>query len=432
MRFREKIQTLPWSAKLNRREPFMLSTTKQPLNNRLLLVTNFLVILLAFTLPLSISLTDVLFILVIAVNFIAGEWHKKLNLIFHNPTAVFCLIFFALFVVSLFYTTAPIHEALIGIRKYDKLLFLALLIPAFTDEKCRVQAINAFIVAATLMLFLSYLKVMGIIHWYDQQYGHLAVFISHIDFNFIMAFAAYLIMLKILTAARHHRYLLAILLIFYIYHILFLDDGRTGYFIFGGLVLLLCIQKIGSWKGILIACVSIALLVGSAFVFSNTFKGRVQEIFSDIKVYQQNQDTSVGLRLTFYKNCLYLIKEHPILGTGVGSFKTEYSNIKPTPSTVPGTPHNEYLFVGVQLGIVGILMLIGLFGLQLWYSRLLPKNERFITQAVVVSIALGCLANSFLALSILGHFYAYFTALTFAAYKEGGKSRNEPQLWNRI
>jgi O-antigen ligase len=199
--------------------------------------------------------------------------------------------------------------------------------------------------------------------------------------------------------------------------------GRSGYVVFMALIALFCVQKM-RLKGLLIASLSLVVLVGSALLFSGVFKARVNQAITEFKTYHATSQTSVGLRMGFVKNSLQLIKAHPIIGTGTGSFTTEYNQLNLPPELQIRNPHNEYLHIGVQFGIIGIVLLLTLFGMQLWFSRRLADPWQSIAQAVIVAIMVGSCANSWLLDMTAGHFYAYFIALTFASLKPVGTGRD--------
>jgi|WetSurMetagenome_2_1015567.scaffolds.fasta_scaffold174181_2 O-antigen ligase len=380
-------------------------------------ISLYMAVATAFCIPLSTSLTNVLFSFIVITSLAAGNWHAKAKLLFRNPVVWFFLAFFVLFVVGLTYTTAPISEALDQVKKYDKFLFAIFFLPLFATERVRNYAIYAFLSAVLIMLVASYLKAFGLIQYSIANGGPVEIFKGHIEFSFLLAFAAYLIMNLLLDQA-HYRLFLSIFLLLIMFNLFFMGYGRSGYFVFICLVGLLCLQRIHG-KHLIFAIVGIIVFVTLVGFFSNTVKDRFTAVFKDIHTYQQdkNSETSMGLRIGFVKNSLQLIKKHPIFGTGTGSLRVEYAKLTPTPKFLTKNPHNEYLNITVQFGIVGLLLLLSMFGYQLWLSKQLPINMRYFVQAVTISIMLGCLANSWLMDTTEGHFYAYFMILTFAALK---------------
>ena len=105
------------------------------------------------------------------------------------------------------------------------------------------------------------------------------------------------------------------------------------------------------------------------------------------------------------------------MGMGTASFQATY---KKNP-TVPGwynlnNPHNEYLLILVQGGLVGLGALLFFFYTQS-YASLRLTDERHIAQALTVSAMISCCFNAFIYTSATGHFYVLFLGLLFAQYK---------------
>lgn len=394
------------------------------------LISKFFAIATAFVLPLSTALTDVFFIAAVVSYFLAGNWGEKFSFIVRNPVAILLCAFFSLFIIGIFYTTAPLHDVLKVLSKYDKLFFAALLMPLFREEKLRDVALKAFLCAIGIALFLSYLKYFGMFS-YGGKYGPVEVFKGHIDFSFLMSFSSYLVALYIFnivaafktSGSRRLLYFLIgsmLFLVLIVYNIFFMGVGRSGYFTFAGLFVLLFLQKM-RWRGLLVAVFGVILLFGGAYIFSSVFKERINLVISEAKTYSDTALTSVGLRITFMEDSLRLVKKHPVFGSGTGSFAFEYAKINPNPAITVSNPHNEYLHIGVQFGLLGVLGLLFMFVAQLLYSRALPEYLRNVSQAVVVSIIIGSFANSWLMDTTPGHFYAYFIALTFAGLAAAGQ-----------
>ncbi|HBC71838.1 MAG TPA: hypothetical protein DCZ38_03560 [Coxiellaceae bacterium] len=424
------------------------------ITNALELTSKACAVMTAPAIVLSTAATVVLFPLTIALNLAAGNLREKFNLIIRNPVALVFLLFCALFLFGALYSTAPWQpDILLTLRKYDKFLFAVLFFPLFTEERWRNYAINAFMIAILALLIASYFKV-NLYYWsagsaqvfnpgimfdflisfgasggsHDGSTWIIEIFKPSIEFNFLMSFAAYLCLFKITSIGRY-RLMWIIFLISIVYTVLFRSIGRSGYFVFGGLMILFFVQKF-RWRGLFLAIIGVALLFGLAFNFSSTFKQRVNAIFSDVKEYHKNDMTSVGLRMTFVKNSIGLIKKHPMFGAGTGSFAKEYAAIEPTPSVLANNPHNEYAYITVQFGILGLVIILLFFGVPIWYSQYLPEEQKYLARGVILGIMLGSLANSWLLDVTSGHLYAYFIALAFAALpdRDGGSRRLKPAL----
>ena len=126
--------------------------------------------------------------------------------------------------------------------------------------------------------------------------------------------------------------------------------------------------------------------------------------------------TSLGMRLDWWQNCLDLIKEKPTFGHGTGSFKIAQNKVltKGNHTWPTDNPHNEYLFIAVQTGLVGLFLFISLLAAQFFSSLKLQPPRKYLLQGVIVAMSAGCLMNSFLFDSHPGHFYAIITAILAA------------------
>jgi O-antigen ligase len=134
---------------------------------------------------------------------------------------------------------------------------------------------------------------------------------------------------------------------------------------------------------------------------------------------QKLDDNSVGLRMQFTKHSLELIKQHPWVGTGVGSYREEYRQYFPPD---PGfanlnNPQNEFLMIGVQLGLLGLLAFSALLICQWVGSFALPGELKFLAQGMVVAFAVGSWSDTLLYLGYTGYFFIYFTALFYGGWR---------------
>jgi hypothetical protein len=93
---------------------------------------------------------------------------------------------------------------------------------------------------------------------------------------------------------------------------------------------------------------------------------------TDYQIYkEENQPTSIGLRLEFWRKSLRFFAEAPIIGHGTGSTRGLFERAATGPAVlvqgqVIRNPHNQTLHVAVQWGIVGVVVLYAM-----WLSHLL-------------------------------------------------------------
>jgi O-antigen ligase len=108
--------------------------------------------------------------------------------------------------------------------------------------------------------------------------------------------------------------------------------------------------------GLILAGVSSAY-----FVNLNTNKNLVERIES---IQNFENDQSASQRLRYYKHGVNHILSNPIIGTGLGNWKIEsiqYESKYMSRYIVPYTLHNDFLEVGTELGIIGMILYLLIF-----------------------------------------------------------------------
>ena len=392
----------------------MNHTTSQPWSDRFVSWGAACTTGLALSLPLSNSGTSIFGLLLLLLWIVSGQILKIPKQIKANPITLIALVLFALLIARIPYSPAATIDAIGVVKKYRELLLIAALIPFLIDQRSRRWTENGFWFGLVVLLGIS--LAMGLGHLESLRFHNQPdpSPISRIPHNTFMAFGTFWAAHKIMDLPKQ-RVFWAIALVLATFNIFFMVGGRTGQLLFLCLTLLFFYQRL-SLKKMAAGILVLALLLAGAYLFSDTFSGRINEISSNIQTYQEGDSrTGVGYRLEFMKNSLRLWSQAPLIGHGTGSFPLEYAllaNQLGVPATV--NPHNEYLLIAVQTGIIGSGLFLGLLLMQLYYSRRLPAPWDKLAQGLAVTMGVGCLLNSFLLDSLEGHFFALLTALCFA------------------
>lgn len=77
---------------------------------------------------------------------------------------------------------------------------------------------------------------------------------------------------------------------------------------------------------------------------------------------QDLQHSSWGMRTLMYAHTLDMVKEKPILGWGIGSWNEQWRKRTPAQIHYANMPHNDFLWMGAQAGVVGMLALLAVMG----------------------------------------------------------------------
>ena len=131
----------------------------------------------------------------------------------------------------------------------------------------------------------------------------------------------------------------------------------------------------------------------SAYSLSSNFKKRMDSIPIQLTQLGKNKVNSLNTRYYLYKYSFEKIKKKPLLGYGTGSFVKEFSSISEhATKTIAGvhkTPHNNYLFIWFELGLLGLVVFLCIFFFQLKaYKSLNQGYFRMIFPAVFLVIML--------------------------------------------
>jgi O-antigen ligase len=122
--------------------------------------------------------------------------------------------------------------------------------------------------------------------------------------------------------------------------------------------------------------------------------------------------------MMFYINTIKIIFEHPIRGVGTGGYPEAYAKIvKDTKMSGTVNPHNEYLMVTSQLGLLGLCAFLYLFLMQ-W--RLAPNLHSNFDKIIARGLVLTILSASMVTSTLVDHtertFYIWMSALLFGGY----------------
>ncbi len=332
----------------------------------------WLLILLAFFLPLSTSVVSVTALLFLAGWLLEGDFKRKYEEITANPMSRAVLVYIAVLFLGLLWND-QIGASASGIQKQWKILLMPLFLTAIRSEQ-RWHVLWAFIAGMSLMMLTTYLAWLGWLEYADVSQERLTKRNSHVVYNPMLAFAIYLLLYQLIWGGlqRWARLVAGILAGLMVVN-MFMTDGRTGqlaFFILSGVLLFQYLQT-SPWKALLALLLAPPLIFCASYHLSSTFKKRVDLAKKEVQIYRHNPRTSVGQRLFFWEHSWHIFRQTPVLGVGTGGFEAAYAerNHRYSPH-MPATdnPHNQYILASVQLGLVGLVSLLALFATQLWLA----------------------------------------------------------------
>jgi O-antigen ligase len=388
-------------------------TLAQRAQSRILEYGSFTTVLFVVSIYLSTSLAIILSGLLGLFWLLSAQFMVLPDTLKKNPVAAWSLLLFLCFTFGLCYSSATFSEAFSILMKYRELLFIPVLCSFLTTERYRCWVWKAFVVASVLILLISYLMYFGIL---DLNKLGDPSFKSRITHSICISFFAFFCAHKVYDG-KHYAKLYWILFILGVYNLFFIVEGRTGQLIAVLLVVLFGMQRFTK-KVLLLTVLIMAMLLALFLTFSDKAT-RINEGLASTQAYLQahpeKTEFSMGQRFTFWRYSLKLIAEKPLLGYGTGSFTKEYQRVAGNELFVTKNPHNEFLMIGVQLGLLGLSIYLGFLASQYYYARKLPDKEKWLAQGILLSLIVTSLFNSPLMDHAEGHWFTTMIALCFAS-----------------
>lgn len=378
-------------------------------------------IALGASIPVSIAMDNALLTVVLLAWLIGAQYRNKLMLAWTNPVYRAALLLFALLLAGTLYGNAAAGDAKLYLLKYLDLALIPAIAWAFSGEHNRSSGIRTLAVTLAVILLLSCLLKTGLTPqslWFHGTPVSPIVFKSRLTHNILIAFAAFLFAWLACNAGTGRAKLgWSVLSALAVVNVTLMVEGATGYILLAGLVLLFGWQRI-RFRGVGMAVLAGLAIVVMLSIVPGPFQSRISQIFHELQ--QESADrpasTSAGYRMEFYRNTLTLIREHPVLGTGTGSFPAIYAAlVAGTGKTPSRNPHNEFMLITVQTGLVGLAAFLWLLWQQWRLAPQLPTPmERGLAQGLVLMIVIICTLNSALLDHTEGLLYAWLTALLYA------------------
>jgi O-antigen ligase len=214
---------------------------------------------------------------------------------------------------------------------------------------------------------------------------------------------------------RRTRIAAAVLAVLCVINLLWLVKGRTGYALVGALALFLLHARAGG-VGLALALLAAGALAGAAALGLPVVSARLAGTLGEVRDYlQTGANNATGERLEMWSNALRMIAEAPLLGHGVDAYQglsaAMYAAKGRVPLEVNHDPHQEFLFVGVEIGLIGLALLAaGLVALWRLAARF-DDDWRWITRGAVVIYVSAGLFNGLLNVGWTGYFFGLLLAL---------------------
>lgn len=373
---------------------------------------------LFFVTPLSSSAKSILMGITLALVLLSQTCRMALKEIIATRWFRAVIILFGVALIGSLWSPATWSEKGLVLEKWSKLLTLPLLMVGFQQVKTRQWALKGFVLAMFLTCLLGLLM-----NWMGIHTGIKtpeSVFRNHIMTSMMMAFATYVALWLLTKEPGKQRFFYGALVLLFSYHILFINQSRSGYVFYVLLMSTLILQLFNKRRAWL-ALIGFGIVCAGAACLSQPIQHSVSQAIQNVQTYEQDGNTSVGYRMQFHQFARQLFHEHPLIGHGTGSFTYLFRTENPVPAWTSDPshsgrllePHSQYWLVAAELGILG-LGALALFYVELCLLAVRLPTLRPLSIALLLIFAVGNLTDSLLFYSGSGYFFLLFFALCFS------------------
>jgi O-antigen ligase len=361
----------------------------------------FAVSFLAFSVSLGVAMVSIAkLLLLIAVlgQFIKDVRNRSFPLLNSWPQLTWWMLAaMAWMSLSALWTEANTSDALAGWGRHSRILWFLAVFYLLRTPTLALLTLKWFVAGMVIMMLSSWALVIGLpVPWASaKQLPSLGIVHgSTLEQPVLLTLLA-----VVLWFMRDHwpkgywRWAPLLVLLLTVLNVFFVMTGRSGF-----LVMLLFItlavwwQLPKKWRWLV---VGLPFVLGALMMLvSPRFQAKTTEVISDVSVYRQGSiDASQAQRLDYWHRSLLAMKESPLLGHGVGSWRMNYHRLGGMQVDAPSNPHQQYLLWAVESGAVGLFLFLGILVFQLKGAYALPLNAKQTLLTVTAIAAVMGLMN---------------------------------------
>jgi O-antigen ligase len=385
-------------------------------SEKALLTCRYLTIIAAIAAPISTAVTSVACIAILLTWLISGQVWQSLKISAKQSVGKILLVFFAWLIVSSLYADSSWTDKITTLSSWKKLFYTFVLLGLFYQTQWKIRFVYYYLAA------MSFAAVIAVSFWVldIQVRGEVGIIMTNHtsqSLAFVIAVLCCIFLIKESLTPQKKTLLIGMIALF-IFNIFFVSASRSGYLALPVAAVFLVINLYGYKKLPHILGITLTALLLVAMT-SSTLQQRFKLAMEEDKSSQSSENlTSVGVRDIFRQNTLELIQQKTLLGYGTSSFKNVYSAYVATKyhdwrGEPAADPHNQYLFVWLENGLVGLLLFLTYIFMAI-RQGVAQQSYGVIAASVLVAFAATSLFNSHFKTFPEGYLLAFFVGCLLA------------------
>ena len=344
---------------------------------------------------------------------------RRMKWTWYQPLGKASIVFLAVLLLSVTWSEAPLFVALkawIGWRHF-LLLFVALAI--FDTRFSKLAFATAFVVAAAAAAVASFFEFDFGAAQATSDVAHGIILRNHVTQGLALTTGALLALVLLAHARRGswQQWAWGSAAILMAANVVFVAYARSGHV---ALAVTSVAVALGLWRGRArgVALAGVLVLILAALQFSPVINQKIEQGVQEMTQTDGAQLTSMGIRVVMWETTTAIVRAAPLLGHGLGSFPDQYwrtisERYKGWKATPTEDPHNQYLLILAETGLLGLaafswflfsalrqpvsgpFRLIGIALLLAWcLTSLFSSHFHTFNEGHLIAIVLGvCLAS---------------------------------------
>jgi O-antigen ligase len=399
----------------------------QKFSNSIDNINSYLLMLTAFFLPLTVFGGNLFAVLIFLLWLVKADFKTDFYRLKDNKLVIAVLLYLLVHVVALLWTT-DIESGLWTLKKQLKFLFIPIFMLFVKREHVKYY-ILAFLASMSLSEIWSY----GIFFELLPLYGGATLIdpiplMSHITYNPFLTIAIYFLSYYVLfdhSISKLKKFTYGFFIITMSIN-MFITGGRAGQVMYFAMLVVLIFQYFpkNAFKASSVSLFVLVITSSTFYLNSKIFSDRVDSAVTELSDYKNHTHSSTGMRISSAINSWSIIKENPVIGVGTGDYKNEFikasikNNLKLEDKLVIHNPHNMYVLILVQFGLLGLAAILYLFYAQIKIA--INSNEEFVKKigiALPLLYLLIMLSDSYLMVHMTGLLFAFISSFVYKDYE---------------
>ena len=366
-------------------------------------LADWLAVAVVVTMPWSTSISQILIVawlVALVPTLDVATVRRELQ----SPAGMLPVLLWMLALVGVLWADVPIAERIAGLGGFHKLLMIPLLLAQLRRSPRGWYVLYGFLASCVVLLIASVTVWLLPFHVMGRQSGvPVRDYIAQ-STEFLICIFALLAFASESQRNRRWKHAAAatLLALAFLADILMISTGRTALAVIPLLLLMLGFRLFG-WKGVALACVVGVTVTALAWTVSPFLRERINRSIVEVQLYQTtNEITSTGVRFELWKKAAGFVAAAPAIGHGTGSIPDQYRRVatgEGVTAIAANNPHNQIFAVAIQLGMLGVAILMTMWvahlalfrgtGLISWFGLVI------VTQNIVSSLFNSHLFDSF-------------------------------------